>query len=235
MTARRRARALIAMVAADAALKAGAWAFLRPRPAWGSAFGSALGPFRLGYVENASGFGFGQSRLLERYGVSLDDGFIVCTLAIFVGLALLVLFWKRIRGPAWIKAGLAVVAYFALASTALGVHELLRLSLSDYARRLLRALGPLAVALSLYLVASKPYTASAATIFLAGTIGNCASLLLPPFAVIDYLGLYRPRLGFFVYADAADLYIAAALAMLAALPFVLLARAAARRRGHESH
>ena len=226
MAARRRDAALIALVGADAALKACAWAFLRARPLPGA----YAGPFRLGYVENSTGFGFDQSRLLARYGVTTDDGFIVCTLSVFLLLSVFVLLWKKISSPAWLKACLAVVVYFALAAAALSFHDAVRISLSPYSRSLLRALGPCAVAASLYLVASRPYYVALTAVFLAGTIGNCASLLLPPFAVIDYLGIYRPSLGFYVYADAADLYLAAALAALAARPFVLFVRAARRRK-----
>lgn len=214
------------MVAIDAVLKACAWDFLKGR----GPVGLASWPIRLGYVENGTGFGFDQSRLLARCGVVADDGFIVCTLAVFLALAFLIFRWNRIRAPAWIKILLAVVAYFIVGSIALAFHDAVRLTLLPYLRGLLRVLGPLAVALALYGVTTKPYNAAMSAVLLAGTIGNCASLLLPPFAAIDFFGIYRPSLGFFIYANTADAYLAAALAMLVARPIMLLVRQAVRRR-----
>jgi hypothetical protein len=219
-----RDRALVVLVAIDAALKAGAWGFLRDRePA-----STRVGPIRLAYAENDSGFGYYQTRLLNRSGIAVDDSFVVRTLAVFLLLAGIVLVWRRIRVRPWIKAVAAAAVYLAATTLVLSAECPKGLSLPPYLRGALRALGPLAVALALYAVAAKPYFKAASAIFLAGTIGNCASLLLPPFAVIDFLGIYRPAIRGYVYANAADAYLAAAAAMTALFPAYLLARSAAR-------
>jgi hypothetical protein len=215
-----RQRWLAFLVLLDIGLKACARAFLRAR---GGAL-PASGPLRLGYVENSSGFGFDQARLLARYGVAIDDAFVVCTLAVFLCLALAMHLWHRVGWRPWIKTLAAMALYLAAAALALSVHGSMRVSLSPYARSLFRALGPLAVALVLYVEVERPYYALLSLLFMAGTLGNAFSLLLPPFVVVDYLGLYRSSIGAYVYANAADAYLLAALALIALIPAYLAIR-----------
>jgi lipoprotein signal peptidase len=61
-------------------------------------------------------------------------------------------------------------------------------------------------------------------LFLAGTLGNALSLLLPPFVVVDYFGIYRPSIGAYVYANVADAYLIAAMVMIALIPGYLVLR-----------
>jgi hypothetical protein len=215
-----RHRALASLVVVDIALKACARAFLRGR----DVHLPASGPFHLGYVENASGFGFDQTRLLARYGVAIDDAFVVCTLAVFLALALTIHLWHRVGGRPWLRTLAGMAVYFAAAAVMLTLHESMRLSLSPYLRGLFRALGPLTVALVLYAEVERPYYAFLSLLFMAGTIGNCLSLVLPPFVVIDYFGIYRPSIGAYVYANAADAYLIAAMALIALIPFYLMIR-----------
>ena len=222
-----RKAALAALVSTDIALKFCAWLFLRARaPSL-----PAAGCLRLGYVQNGTGFGFDQARLLARYGLATDDAFVLCTLAVFLVFALVIYLWHRIKGRAWLKTVVAAVIYFAAATLALSLHDSLIVSLSPYLRGVLRSLGPLAVALVLFLCVVKPYYATAATLFLAGTVGNCGSLLLPPFAVIDYFGMYRTSIQGFVYGNAADAYLLAAAILIALIPFYLLLGRVAQARG----
>lgn len=223
-----RATALAALVLVDAALKAAARAFLRGK----DLSPPAASPLRLGYVENSSGFGFDQTRLFESYGVATDDGFIVCTLAVFLALALLIHLWHRVGARPWIKTLAAAALYLGAALLALSLNESIRLSLPPFARGLLRALGPLAVAIVLYAEVEKPYYSFLSLVFLAGTIGNCLSMILPPFAVIDYFGIYRPSIGAYVYANAADAYLVFASALIALIPIYLIVAALAKRRPH---
>lgn len=215
-----RHRALASLVIVDIALKACARAFLRgrdvPLP--------AAGPLRFGYVENSSGFGFDQTRILVRYGVAIDDAFVVCTLAVFLALALAIHLWHHVRGRPWIKTLVCAAAYFVVAAVMLELHDSMRITLSPYLRGLLRALGPLAVALVLYAEIERQYYAFLSLLFMAGTIGNCLSLVLPPFVVIDYFGIYRPSIGAYVYANAADAYLVAAMALIALIPIYLMIR-----------
>lgn len=229
MAIRKRDAALISLILVDACLKACAWAFARKIPIRASYSGS----IRLGYVENASGFGYDQSRLLGRYGVATDDAFVACTLVVFLLIALAILLWRRIEGRWWVKAAVAAAAYIGAASLALSVHESMSLALSPYLRGLLRAFGPLAVAIAVYRIAARPYFQAVSLLFLAGTVGNCVSVVVPPFAVIDYFGIYRPAIGTYVYANAADAYLGAAVLLIVLVPAYLAARAArnsSRRR-----
>ncbi len=218
----KRERALIALVLVDATLKAGAWAFLRSRsdPVHG-------GPIRLGYVENFSGFGFDQSRILSRYGIVMDDAFVACTLAVFLVLAMAIVLWHRMAVRPWIKTIAVVAVYCLAAAVALGLHDSMRLSLSQYLRGVLRALGPFAIGFTLYLTVTMPYYKALSLFLLAGTIGNCASILAPPFAVIDYFGIYRPAIGTYVYSNAADAYLLVAMLMIVLVPAYLLVRSRA--------
>jgi hypothetical protein len=228
LRSRARNGALAALVLMDVALKAGARAFFR-----GKDISAAAGaPLRLGYVENASGFGFDQSRLLERYGVPIDDAFVVCSLGVFLALAALIHLWHLLSLRPWIKTLAAVLVYVVLAMAALSLRETMRLSLPSYARGALRALGPLAVAIVLYVEVERPYYATMSLAFLAGTIGNCASMLFPPFVVIDYFGMYRPSIGGYVYANAADAYLVVASAMVALVPIYLAVSGLSKRRNH---
>ncbi len=230
--AKSRHAALVALVLIDAFLKVGARAFLwrRSSPVIGGALGSALGegPIRLGYVENGSGFGFDQTRLLAHYGIATSDAFVACILAAFLVLALAILLWHRFGARPWIKTAAVAVLYLAAAAAALSLHDSISLSLSPYLRGLLRALGPLAVALALYCTVSRRYYALLSLLFLAGTIANCASLLLPPFTVIDYFGMYRPSIHTYVYANAADAYLMVSGAMFILLPAYFVVRWATR-------
>ena len=226
---KKRDSVLFALIGADLAIKACAWAFLRRRDS--ASPGTSF--LRFGYVENRSGFGFDQTRLLAQYGISTNDSFVVCSLAAFLVLALAIALWHRIEARAWIKTLAVAAIYLAVATAALYLHDSISLSLSPYLRGALRAAGPLAVAIALYAAVSRRYYAVASTLFLAGTAGNCASLVLPPFAVIDYLGLYRPSIRAHVYANAADLYLVAALSLFVLVPAYLIlrsARSSARRR-----
>jgi lipoprotein signal peptidase len=220
--------ALAALVLVDAALKIAARAFLRGK----DISSRPSSPLRLGYVENSTGFGFDQSRLFGRYGVATDDGFIVCTLAVFLVLALLIHLWHRVGGRPWIKTLAAAVLYMAAAMLALSLNESIHLSLAPSSRGILRALGPLAVAIVLYVEVEKPYYSFLSLIFLAGTIGNCASMIIPPFAVIDYFGIYRPSIGAYVYANAADAYLVFSGALVALIPIYLIVAFIAKRRPH---
>jgi hypothetical protein len=215
-----RQRSLALLVLLDIGLKACARAFLRAR-------GGALppsGPLRLGYVENASGFGFDQARLLARYGVAIDDAFVVCTLAIFLSLAFAIHLWHRVGWRPWIKTSAAAMAYLAVAALMLSIHGSMRVSLAPYVRSLCRILGPLAIALVLYVEVERPYYLILSLLFMAGNLGNALSLLLPPFVVIDYLGSYRASIGAYVYANAADAYLLSAMAMIALIPIYLAIR-----------
>jgi hypothetical protein len=214
--------ALASLVLADIALKACARAFLR-----GRGYRLSAGPLRLGYVENSSGFGFDQTRLLARYGVAIDDAFVACCLVVFLLLALTIHFWHRVDRRLWVKTLAAAAIYLGAASLMLAAHDAMRLSLSPWLRGLFRATGPLAVALVLYVEVERPYYSMLSLLFLAGTLGNSLSLLLPPFVVIDYFGVYRPAIGDYVYANAADAYLIAAMAMIALIPIYL-----ATRRSH---
>jgi lipoprotein signal peptidase len=220
-----RQRALASLILVDIGLKACARALLRGRDSPARPFG----PFHLGYVENASGFGFDQTRLLARYGVATDDAFIVCTLAVFLSLALIIHLWHKVAISPWKKTLASAAIYLAMAAAALAIHDSVRLSLAPYFRGLFRALGPLSIALALYVEVEKPYYSFLSLLLLAGTLGNSLSLLLPPFAVVDYLGIYRPSIGGYVYANAADAYLAAGMALILFIPFYLIAR-----RLHES-
>ncbi len=226
--AKSRHAALVALVLIDAFLKAGAWAFLRHRssPAIGKAVGEGL--IRLGYVENRSGFGFDQTRLLAEYGISTNDAFVACILVAFLVLALAIYLWHRVEIRVWIKTAAAAALYLAAATAALSLHDSISVSFSPYLRGLLRALGPLAVAIVLYVTVSRRYYEILSLIFLAGTVGNCVSLVLPPFTVIDYFGIYRPAIRGYVYANAADAYLVAAAAMIVLIPAYLVVRAATR-------
>ncbi|MGA2545295.1 MAG: hypothetical protein ABSF43_02010 [Rectinemataceae bacterium] len=211
---KKRDMTLLVLVTIDAFLKAFAWFFLRrlgPSPT-----GSSL--IRLGYVENGSGFGFDQTRLLGLNGVATDDAFVVCTLVVFLLLALVIFLWHRIEARAWVKTAVAVAVYFAAAAVALSLHDTMNLFLSPYFRGILRALGPMAVALVLYGTVVKPYSAAMSLLLLAGTVGNCASLILPPFSVIDYFGIYRPSIHTYIYANAADAYLFSAMLLIALFP-----------------
>jgi hypothetical protein len=230
MASGRKNLALIALVLLDGGLKACAWAFLRPS---GVGFSRTPSPLRLGYVENSSGFGFDQSRLLSRYGIEASDAFIACTLAVFLALALLIFLWHRVEARAWIKTLAAIAIYLAVATVSISLYDSMSVSLSPCLRISLRALGPLVVAIALYSCVSRPYYGAMALLLLAGTIGNCASLALPPFAVIDYLGVYRRSIGAYVYANAADAYLLAAMIMMTLMPAYWIARwatSSARRR-----
>lgn len=217
---KKRDATLLALVAIDAFLKVSAWVFLRHRgpPPAGSS------PIHLGYVENGSGFGFDQTRLLGRYGVATDDAFVVCTLVVFILLALVIFLWHRIEVRSWIKTAAAAAVYFAAAGAALSLHDTMSLSLSPYFRGILRALGPMAVAIVLYRTVIKPYSRAMSLLLLAGTVGNCASLLLPPFAVIDYFGLYRRSIHTYIYANVADAYIFSSVLSIVLFPVYSLAR-----------
>jgi hypothetical protein len=221
-----RTGALAALVLVDIALKTAARAFIR-----GGDLSSPVGsPIRLGYVENSSGFGYDQSRLLARYGISIGDAFVVCSLAVFLLLALVIHLWHRIGWRPWIKTLAAAAFYAATAMAAFSAYESMHLSLSPYARGFLRALGPLAVAIVLYLEVVKPYYRVLSLVFLAGTIGNCASMIFPPFVVIDYFGIYRSPIGAYVYANAADAYLIVASAMIALIPIYLVISFVSKRR-----
>jgi hypothetical protein len=221
-----RHRALAALVLTDFCLKLAARAFLR-----GKAGGIWLfGPIGLGYVENSSGFGFDQTRILATYGLNIDDAFVVCSLAVFLLLAVIVRLWSRIKLRTWAKVLGAALIYAASAYLALAICESIHISLSPYLRGLLRSLGPLAVALALYAELRRPYFSALATLFFAGTIGNCASLLLPPFVVIDYFGMYRASIDGYVYANAADAFLVIAMLGLALSPIYLLVARHARTK-----
>jgi lipoprotein signal peptidase len=222
MAAGKDIRALVVLVLFDGGLKAWAWAGLRHRPL----APGATAPMRLGYVENGTGFGFDQARLLERYGIEAGDSFIACSLAALLALALLILLWHRIEARPWIKTAVAAAAYAAVAALSLRLCDSMSLSFPPYLRGLLRCLGPLAVALALFSCVRLPYYRALALLLLSGTIGNSASLLLPPFAVIDFLGVYRPSAGTYVYANAADAYLVAAAAMILLVPAYLAVRRA---------
>jgi hypothetical protein len=215
-----RQRAFASLVLLDIALKAAARMFLRSRVA----SPPSLGPFRLGYVENSSGFGFDQTRLLARYGVAVNDAFVVATLVVFLALALLVHLWHRLPWKPWIKTLTVGAVYIAVALGALAALDSMSLSLSPYVRGLCRALGPLAIAFVLYVEAQKPYYAFLSLLFMAGTLGNCLSLLLPPFVVIDYFGMYRASARVYVYANIADAYLLAAMILIALIPAYLAMR-----------
>ena len=215
-----RHRAFASLVLLDIAAKASARVFLRGR---GDPL-PTLGPLRLGYVENASGFGFDQARLLERYGVATNDAFVAVTLLVFLALAFLIHLWHRLGWKPWKKTLAAAVVYFALAIAALAVLDSMRLSLPPYFRGLFRALGPLSIAFVLYVEVVRPYYSLLSLLFMAGTLGNCLSLLLPPFVVIDYLGIYRASAGVYVYANLADAYLLAAVALIALIPVNLALR-----------
>ncbi len=215
-----RRRATAALVLLDLALKALAWAFLRPR----ADYRPARGALSLGYVENSSGFGFDQARLLARYGLAIDDAFVACSLVAMLTLAAAIHLWHRLGWRPWLKTLAAAACYLAAAAAVLAAHGSMRLSLPPYLRSLFRVLGPLAVAGVLYAEVERPYYAVLASLFLAGTVGNALSLLLPPFAVIDYLGLYRASIGSYVYANAADAYLVGAMAMMALTPIYLVIR-----------
>ena len=216
--------ALGSLVFLDAALKALAWVFLRHRDSAPPGAGS----IRIGYVENASGFGFDQTRLLAHYGIPTDDAFVACSLIAFLILAAVILAWRKIGVRTWIKTAAAVLIYFAAATAAISLRGSIGLSLSPYLRGMLRALGPLAVAIALYSTVSRPYSAAMSLFFLAGTVGNCLSLILPPFAVIDYFGLYRTSIHGYVYANAADAYLLFAVLMILLVPVYLPVRSAIR-------
>jgi hypothetical protein len=215
-----RHRAFASLVLLDIAAKASSRVFLRGR---GDHL-AALGPLRLGYVENASGFGFDQARLLERYGVATNDAFVVVTLVVFLALAFLIHLWHRLGWKPWKKTLTVAVVYFAIAIAALAILDSLRLSLPSYFRGLFRALGPLSIAFVLYVEVAGPYYTFLSLLFMAGTLGNCLSLLLPPFVVIDYLGLYRASIGGYVYANLADAYLFAAMVLVALIPVNLVIR-----------
>jgi lipoprotein signal peptidase len=217
---------LAALVLIDFALKIAARLFLRG----GSEAIAPFGPFRLGYVENSSGFGFDQTRLLSSYGVGISDAFVVCSLAVLLLLAIVVHLWHKLRIRLWVKALSAIVLYLAAAYLALALCESLHISLSPYQRSLFRALGPLAVAFVLFVDVKKPYFATMATLFMAGTIGNCASILLPPFVVVDYFGVYRASIGDYVYANAADAFLVLAMLGFLLSPLYLLAARFVRTR-----
>lgn len=215
-----RQRALAALVLLDIGLKACARAFLRAR----ESPLPAAGPFRLAYVENPSGFGYDQARLLARYGIATDDAFVACSLALFLLLALAIHLWHRVGWRPWIRTLAAAAFYVAAAALMLSVHDSMRLSLSPWLRSLFRVLGPLAIAFVLYIEVEGPYYSLLSLLFMAGTLGNAFSLLLPPFAVIDYFGVYRPAIGAYVYANAADAYLIAAMALIVLTPFYLILR-----------
>jgi lipoprotein signal peptidase len=179
-------------------------------------------------VENASGFGFDQTRLLAHYGIPTDDAFVACSLIAFLILAAVILAWRKIEVRIWIKTAAAVLIYFAAATAAVSLRGSISLSLSPYLRGMLRALGPLAVAGALYSTVTRPYFAAMSLLFLAGTVGNCISLLLPPFAVIDFFGLYRTSIHGYVYANAADAYLLIAVLMILLVPVYLPVRSAIR-------
>jgi hypothetical protein len=215
-----RHRAFASLVLLDISFKAASRAFLRGR---GGQL-PTIGPFRLGYVENASGFGYDQARLLARYGVATDDAFVICTLFVFLALALLIHLWHKLGWNPWLKTLAVAALYFALAFGALAVLETMRVSLPPYIRGLCRALGPLAIAIVLYVEAERRYFSVLSLLFLAGTFGNCLSLLLPPFVVIDYFGIFRPSIGGYVYANLADAYLLAAMALIILIPAYLAIR-----------
>jgi hypothetical protein len=215
-----RHRAFASLVLLDIALKASARAFLRGR----SLPLPALGPLRLGYVENASGFGFDQSRLLSRCGVATDDAFVACTLVVFLALAIMIHVWHRLDWKPWLKTLAVAAVYLAIAAAALALLEPMRISLQPYLRGLCRALGPLAIAFVLYAEVERPYYALLSLLFMAGTLGNCLSLVLPPFVVVDYFGIFRPSIGNYVYANLADAYLLAAAAMIVFIPAYLAIR-----------
>jgi len=210
-----RRRALASLVLLDIGLKACARAFLRAR----ESTLPAVGPFRLAYVENSSGFGYDQARLLSRYGIATDDAFVACTLALFLLLAMAIHLWHRVGWRPWIRTLAAAALYLGLA-----VHDSIRISLSPWTRSLFRVLGPLAIALVLYIEVEGPYFSVISLLLMAGTLGNAFSLLLPPFAVIDYFGVFRSAIGAYVYANAADAYLIAAMALIALIPVYLVLR-----------
>jgi hypothetical protein len=214
-----RRRALPLLVLLDIALKVAARALLR-----GRADLYVGGAIRLGYVENASGFGFDQARLLARYGVSADDSFIVSSLVVYLFLALIVHVWHRLGWRPWVKTLAAAAAYFAIAVAVLAVIDGMDINLSPYLRGLCRSLGPLTIALILYAEVERPYYGVLSILYLAGTLGNGLSLLLPPFVVIDYFGIFRPSIGSYVYANLADAYLVAAMAMVVLIPAYLVIR-----------
>jgi len=217
---------LAALVLIDFALKIAARVFLRG----GSDSIALFGPFRLGYVENSSGFGFDQTRLLANYGVDINDAFVVCSLAVLLLLALVIHLWHKLRIRPWIKTLSAILLYVAAACLALALCENLRISLSPYLRGLFRALGPLSVALALFVDVKKPYFATMTRLFMAGTIGNCASILLPPFVVVDYFGIYRASIGDYVYANAADAFLVLAMLGFILSPLYLMAARVVRTK-----
>jgi lipoprotein signal peptidase len=215
-----RHRALAALVLLDLVLKAAARAFLRGRPG----LFAAAGPFRTGYVENATGFGFDQERLLSRYGVATDDAFVLCSLGAFLALALIIHLWHRVAWKPWLKTAAAAALYLVAAYAALSAMEEVRVVLPPYVRGLCRALGPLSIAFVLYVEVERPYYAFISLLFMAGTLGNCLSLLLPPFLVVDYFGIYRPSIGGYVYANLADAYLVAAMILIVLIPAYLAIR-----------
>ena len=215
-----RQRALTCLVLLDIVLKGLARAALRGSPAPSPAGGL----ISLGYIENASGFGFDQSRLLSRCGVAVDDAFVLCSLAVFLALALIIHLWHRVGWKPWLRTMAAAALYLCLALVALAALDSLHVVLPSYIRILCRALGPLAVAFVLYIEVERPYYSFLSLLFMAGTLGNCLSMLLPPFVVIDYFGIYRPSIGGYVYANLADAYLCAAMVLVVLVPVYLLLR-----------
>jgi hypothetical protein len=215
-----RHRALASLVLLDIVLKAASRAFLRGR---GDHL-PALGPIRLGYVENSSGFGYDQAQLLGHYGVALNDAFVVVTLVVFLAFAFLVHLWHHLDWKPWKKTLTMAVAYIAIAMLALVALDSMRLSLQPYFRGLFRALGPLSIAFVLYVEVVRPYYSLLSLLFMAGTLGNCLSLLLPPFIVIDFMGVYRSSIRAYVYANLADAYLLAAVILIALIPVYLAIR-----------
>jgi|GEM_PF-4459334 len=209
-----RQRALACLVLLDIAAKALARGFLRGR----EHLPGPRGFVGLGYVENASGFGFDQSRLLSRYGVAVDDSFVLCSLAVFAALAVIIHLWHRLPWKPWRRTLAAAALYLAAAALALVVLDSVKVSLAPGLRNLLRAAGPLAIAFTLYVEVERPYYSLLSLLLMAGTLGNCLSLLVPPFAVIDYFGIFRPSIGGYVYANLADAYLVAATAMIVLIP-----------------
>lgn len=197
----------------------------------------ALGAGRGGNPLPLLAFGFlandtGSNALVDRAGVgsaSLLVLFSACY-ALVAGAALILNrrgVRRRVRGLAY--AG--IVFACALAASRLSLPSSPSLSLGPWAVSLVRFAGGIFFGLAFLFLTEEAGYARIWGLFVAGGLGNFLCILLPPFAVIDFINLPRIRGASNLYFNLADLYVVAFWAALLSWALIRrITRAAGRPR-----
>ena len=188
-------------------------------------------------------FGFlandtGSNALADRVG-SGSAALLVLFSACYAVIALVAILLNRRGAPRWARglsyAGLVVACAIVAGRVAMAPPSP-TIALGPWTLALIRFAGGLVFGLTFLALAKEAGYARIWGLFVAGGLGNFLCILLPPFAVIDFINLPRIPAAADLYFNLADLYVVAFWAALLAWPALrrLVRAAGPGRRGRNA-